>query len=264
MYNDNLFLKLPREEQKTIIEAIIFASDETVTFRTLYKLLITNETINPNEDAAYDSSSTGELTIDDEIAKSLNFTPDTLAEIIKDINQDLINTGRPYQIVNYANGYQFATLTHYGEYIHNLLKSKTKRRLSQAALETLSIIAYKQPITKPEIEQIRGVNSNEVVNALIEKNLVKIAGRKDVLGKPLLYGTTNDFLKIFGIRSLDDLPKLREIDDIAAELSGSSEDEKDLTISISRDEADSILKASKSILPDEVNDFEKIESREEL
>ncbi len=261
MYSDNLFLKLPREEQKSIIEAIIFASDEVVTFKTLYKLLITNETISPAEDLETDASHPDELTIDDEIARNLNFTPETLEELIQGINLDLINTGRPYQIVNYAGGYQFATLSHYGEYIYSLIKAKTRRRLSQAALETLAIIAYKQPITKPEIEQIRGVNSSEVVNSLTEKNLVRILGRKDVLGKPLLYGTTNDFLKIFGIRSLDDLPKLREVDDIATELSSSANDDKDLTISISREEADKILKSSQSILSEEENtDFESEET----
>ncbi|MEJ5246017.1 MAG: SMC-Scp complex subunit ScpB [Bacteroidota bacterium] len=243
--NNNLFLQLPREEQKAIIEAIIFASDEIVTFKTLYKLLITHESLPPVE---VTENNSGELTIDDEIAQSINFTPEILDEMIRDINQDLINTGRPYQIVNYANGYQFATLGHYGQYIYNFLKSKTKRRLSQASLETLSIIAYRQPITKAEVEQIRGVNSGEIINSLVEKNLVRIVGRKEVLGKPLLFGTTQDFLKIFGLRSLEDLPKLREIDEIAEELAQPSKDEQDtVTFSISKEEADKILRSSTKI-----------------
>ena len=93
----------------------------------------------------------------------------------------MIVTGRPYLIVKAAGGFQFATRRDYGELMQRLYKSKSKKRFSQAALETLSIIAYKQPISKPEIEQIRGVNSNEVVNSLIEKNLVEITGRKEVL-----------------------------------------------------------------------------------
>ena len=182
----------------------------------------------------------------------LNVNEDTLDSLVTTayiyINQDLINTGRPYQIVNYANGYQFATLGHYGQYIYNFLKSKTKRRLSQAALETLSIIAYRQPITKAEVEQIRGVNSGEIINSLVEKNLVRIVGRKEVLGKPLLFGTTQDFLKIFGLRSLEDLPKLREIDEIAEELAQPSKDEQDtVTFSISKEEADKILRSSTKI-----------------
>lgn len=241
--NENIFLQLPREEQKAIIEAIIFASDEVVTFKTLYKLLITNESIPPREDD--DEKKSTELTIDDEIAENINFTPEILDEMIRDINQDLINTGRPYQIVNYANGYQFATLSHYGQYIHNFLKSKSRRRLSQAALETLAIIAYRQPITKAEVEQIRGVSSGEIINSLVEKNLVRIVGRKEVLGKPLLFGTTQDFLKVFGLRSLDDLPKLREIEEIAEELSKpDSQDYEEITIAITKEEADKILRSS--------------------
>ncbi len=251
--NGNLFLQLPREEQKAIIEAIIFASDDIVTFKTLYKLLITNESLPPVE--LNEKSSDDELTLDDEIAKSINFTPEILDEMIRDINQDLINTGRPYQIVNYANGYQFATLSHYGQYIYDFLKSKTKRRLSQAALETLAIIAYRQPITKAEVEQIRGVNSGEIINSLVEKNLVRIVGRKEVLGKPLLFGTTQDFLKIFGLRSLEDLPKLREIDEIAEELAHPQKEEETVTFSISKEEADKILRASSKFKLDNQDDL---------
>ncbi len=244
---DNNFLTLGRDEQKSIIEALIFASDEIISYKTLYKLLITHETLSAHEEpeAGLDSIS-GEMTIDSEIARNNNFTPEFIEDIVKQINQDLINTGRPFHIVHFANGYQFATLRHYGEYIHNLLKSKTKRRLSQASMETLSIISYKQPITKPEIEQIRGVNSNEIVNALIEKNLVKIAGRKDVLGKPLLFATTSDFLKTFGLKSLEDLPRLREIDELASELGGGNSSEDDFVITISKAESDQILKSTDS------------------
>ena len=91
---------------------------------------------------------------------------------------------------------------------------KSKRRLSQAALETLAIIAYKQPITKPELEQIRGVNSDYILNTLLEKNLITITGRAETIGRPLLYGTTTEFLKYFGLYNLSDLPKPREIEEI--------------------------------------------------
>jgi segregation and condensation protein B len=83
-------------------------------------------------------------------------------------------------------------------------------------LETLAIIAYKQPISKPEIEKIRGVNSNEIVNSLLDKGLIKIVGRSDALGKPLVYGTTEEFLRTFGLYSLEELPKLRELEDMSA------------------------------------------------
>ncbi len=235
MQNKTDFLELPRDQQKAIIEALIFSSEEVLNYKTLYKLLITNEPIFSVERES-DENNVNEITIDDEIAEKNNFTTEILEEMIHEINQELINTGRPYQIVNFAGGYQFATLPHYGYFVHNYIKSKTKRRLSQASMETLSIIAYKQPITKPEIEQIRGVNSNEIVNSLIEKNFVKIVGRKDVLGKPLLFATTQDFLKTFGLHSLDDLPRLREIEDIANSLSSEQSTEKDdFTIVIKRE-----------------------------
>jgi hypothetical protein len=98
--------------------------------------------------------------------------------------------------------------------VQRLLKARNRKRLSQAALETLAIIAYRQPITKAEIEAIRGVNVSEVVNSLVEKQLVAMVGRSETIGKPLLYGTTEDFLRIFGLNDLSDLPKLREIDDL--------------------------------------------------
>ena len=101
--------------------------------------------------------------------------------------------------------------------MRQLCKTGAKKRLSQAALETISIIAYRQPITKPDIEQIRGVNSAEVVNTLLEKGLVEVVGRRDTLGRPMTYGTTHEFMRMFGMYSLDDLPKLKsmaELDDL--------------------------------------------------
>jgi segregation and condensation protein B len=95
-----------------------------------------------------------------------------------------------------------------------LSSEKSKRRLSQAALETLSIIAYKQPLTKPELESIRGVNSDYILNTLLEKNLITISGRAETVGRPLLYSTTSEFLKYFGLNKLSDLPKPREMEEI--------------------------------------------------
>ena len=133
-----------------------------------------------------------------------------------------------------AGGYQFATRREYGEVIRHLVNLRKKKRLSQAALETIAIVAYRQPITKPEVEQIRGVNSSEIMNSLLDKNLVKIVGRKDSLGKPLLYATTNEFLRVFGLKRLEDLPKLRELEEIATEDIGRSGDQ--ITINAILDE----------------------------
>lgn len=220
------FLNLTRLEQKSIVEVLLFSSQEPVSLRDLYDFFVLNYNTEPkqqkmNEKADFVSEDTMEEPDQPELYDSYKETGKVFDEIfegiIEEINEELFETGRPFQIVNVAGGYQFATRSEYGELLNQLIKSKTKKRLSQAALEALSIIAYKQPVSKPEIEQIRGVNSNEIVNSLIEKKLVKMVGRKDVLGKPLLFGTTEDFLKTFGLNSLQDLPNLRELEDIQLE-----------------------------------------------
>ena len=135
-------------------------------------------------------------------------------ELVEEINEDLERTARPFRIVKIAGGFQFATTPQHGHLVQRLLKAKNRKRLTQAALETIAIVAYRQPITKAEVDAIRGVNAGEVVNSLVEKQLVAMVGRSESLGKPLLYGTTEEFLRIFGLNSLSDLPKLREIDDL--------------------------------------------------
>lgn len=245
------FFTLSRERQRKTLEALIFASDEPLTNKILYKVLVLEEGLNAIPEQAQHAEGTGmpEATVTEAQAEpnadapaqvTIDGTVETLPvkknlpdvkqlaqladELVEEINDELYTTERPYKVVRIAGGYQFATTSDYGEFVARLMKSRTKRRLSQAALEVLSIVAYKQPITKPEIEAIRGVNSNEVINALVEKDLVTISGRSEAVGKPLLYGTTDEFLRTFGLHSLNDLPKLRELDDLfknkARELAG--------------------------------------------
>ena len=114
------------------------------------------------------------------------------------------------QIVKSGGGYQFLTKPVYHEAVAALLHQVSRRRLTTAAMETLAIIAYKQPVTKTQIEQIRGVNSDYTVNKLMEKELVEIIGRSSEVGKPLLYGTTAFFMDYFGINDIDELPKIKE------------------------------------------------------
>ena len=116
-----------------------------------------------------------------------------------------------FQIYAMAGGYQFLTKPAYQASISILLKQKSKKRLSNAALETLAIVAYKQPITKTEIEQIRGVNSDYAIQKLLEKELLVIRGKSDAVGRPLLYGTSDRFMDYFGISSLKDLPQPKDI-----------------------------------------------------
>ena len=112
----------------------------------------------------------------------------------------------PFEVMKTGGGYQFLTKPAYQPSIGILLKQQSKKRLSTSALETLSIIAYKQPVTKSEMEQIRGVNCDYSVQKLLEKELVEIKGKSDALGRPLLYGTSEKFMDYFGINDLKDLP----------------------------------------------------------
>lgn len=117
---------------------------------------------------------------------------------------------RGFRVKELAGGYQLITDPALAETVRTFIREKEKKRLSQASLETLSIIAYRQPITKPEIEYIRGVNIDTSLKTLLEKGLVRITGRKDAAGRPMLYSTTKEFLDHFGLGSLKELPKLAD------------------------------------------------------
>ena len=123
-------------------------------------------------------------------------------ELIEEYNKEEYS----FQIVQISGGYQFLTKPAYQASISILLKQQSKKRLSTAALETLSIIAYKQPITKAAIEQIRGVGCDYAIQKLLEKSLVEIKGKDDTVGRPMLYGTSDKFMEYFGINALQDLP----------------------------------------------------------
>lgn len=114
-------------------------------------------------------------------------------------------------IIEVANGYQMVTNPRYAEWIMKFKKMHISSKLSMPALETLAIIAYKQPIIRAEIEQIRGVNSDSSIKTLLDKRLIKIMGRKEVPGRPFLYGTTREFLQYFGLKDLTELPTLKDL-----------------------------------------------------
>lgn len=174
----------------SVIEALIFASDEAVSATDLHKSI---------------------RQIDGE---DVQLSVEEIETAIDELNDKYDAAGLSFRIVKVARGFLFATRAEYSNYLGYLSSEKSKRRLSQAALETLAIIAYKQPITKPELESIRGVNSDYILNMLLEKNLITISGRSDTIGRPLLYGTTDEFLKYFGLYQITDLPKPREIEEI--------------------------------------------------
>jgi segregation and condensation protein B len=174
----------------SVIEALIFSSDDVIAADEIIKSI---------------------KVIDGE---ETQVSLEEIEETVDLLNKNYEEQNFSFRILRIANGYLFATTKDYSKYVGYLSSEKSKRRLSQAALETLSIIAYKQPITKPEIESIRGVNSDYILNTLLEKNLVNISGRAESVGRPLLYSTTDEFLKYFGLNKLSDLPKPREIEEI--------------------------------------------------
>jgi segregation and condensation protein B len=130
---------------------------------------------------------------------------------IADLNDKYVTAGLSFRIEEIARGYQMLTQPEYQPWLAKLNRQQAQTRLSPAALETLSIVAYKQPVIRADIEAIRGVGCGEVVNRLREMGLVKILGRADIVGRPILYGTTRQFLDVFGLADLDDLPPLETL-----------------------------------------------------
>jgi segregation and condensation protein B len=165
---------------KQIIEALLFASDAPLGLATLVETL-------DGPDAA------------------------EVASIVQDLSRDLEESGRGVSLIEIAGGYQIVTRRECAPWIERMLRSRRKVRLSRAGLETLAIVAYKQPITKVEIDSIRGVDSGGALHTLLERNLVLIKGRSKAVGRPLLYATSTEFLSYMGVNDLADLPELKEL-----------------------------------------------------
>ncbi len=180
---------------KSLIEALVFAVEEPLTAQQIK--------------AIYEEAS------DDGEKRRVEIVE--IQKIIAELNDEFQNAQKPYRIIQIAGGYQFATLAEYAAWLSRLHKEQTRRKLSQSALETLAIIAYKQPITTPDIESIRGVNCDYVLRTLLEKELITIMGRAPTVGRPLLYGTTRGFLKHFGLNDIADLPRPREIEELLSD-----------------------------------------------
>lgn len=135
-------------------------------------------------------------------------------QLVDSINQELLDQHRPYSIEMVAGGYAFMTRSEQHRWLRIFQHRNAARRLSQSALESLAVVAYKQPITKPELDIIRGVDSGYVIRSLLEKDLIEVAGRAETPGRPLYYRTSTTFLEHFGLNSVSELPKPREIEDI--------------------------------------------------
>ena len=132
-------------------------------------------------------------------------------QCIENLNGKYLTSNNAFRIEQIAGGYQMLTLSPYNYWLKKLLRARSDSKLSPAAVETLAIIAYKQPVMRADIEVVRGVATGEVIRTLCYKGLVKIVGRAEVLGRPMLYGTTKKFLETFGLNTLKDLPKIEEL-----------------------------------------------------
>jgi segregation and condensation protein B len=176
----------PEAPPGRILEALLFASDEPLSARRVAALI---------EGA----------------------TEGSVRDLVRDLNADYLREDRAFHVQEVAGGYRLVTRPEFAGWVADLRSSDSAPRLSQAALETLSIVAYKQPVTRAELESIRGVAVEGVLKTLVDRELVRITGREEGMGRPLLYGTTPHFLEYFGLPSLDALPRPDELEILFAD-----------------------------------------------
>lgn len=157
---------------------------------------------------------TGEPLGPKDLARILECDIDLVEEIVEAMIREYENQGRGIKIISINGMYQLVTKPQNSDYVQKLLKKNTRQSLSQASLESLAIIAYKQPVTRVDIDEIRGVKSDSAVQRLMEKNLIKEMGRLEVPGRPIQYGTTEEFLRQFGLEDLKELPSLDLFEEI--------------------------------------------------
>lgn len=177
-------MNMPQDNARSVIEALLFASEKPLTLEQIKKVL--------------DGMDTTQI-----------------RAILEELGKDYEQSGRGIRLAEIAGGFQIATFAGYSPFLKKLFKERNAQSLSKPALETLAIIAYKQPLTKLEVELLRNVNVDGVIKSLLEKNLIRISGRKKVAGRPFVYGTTRQFMEYFGLKSLEDLPKMEEFGALA-------------------------------------------------
>lgn len=172
-----------------VAEALIFAADEPVGSGAIAGVY-TEVTGNEEVDAA------------------------AVDEAVERLNRDYADSGRTFRIHAWAGGYRMATIREVAPFVRALVAAEEERRLSRSLMETLSVIAYKQPVSKPEVDFVRGVDADYAIKKLLEKKFVTVVGRSEAIGRPLLYGTTDFFLEQFGLNALNELPRPREIEQL--------------------------------------------------
>lgn len=172
---------MENSELKKIIETLLFITDEPLSVSRISKI----------------------CEVDEKLVET----------VIEDIKHDYDSQNRALSVIKIAGGWQMSTRPEYSLWVRKLYTSRLTTRLSNAAMEVLGIIAYRQPVTKAEIEAIRGVDSSGPIDTLVERKLITSIGRKEVVGRPIMYGTTDEFLKHFGLNSIEDLPKIETLVD---------------------------------------------------
>lgn len=175
---------MERERLKSILESLLFAAEGPLTIQQLGEIL---EAVEKKE----------------------------VVSLLEELKSEYEAASRGFRLVEVAGGYQLRTAGENAEWVRRLYR-KPPARLSRAALETLAVVAYKQPITRAEVEFIRGVDVDGVLSTLLERRLIRIVGRKDVPGKPFLYGTTPEFLEAFSLKDLSELPTVRETEELSS------------------------------------------------
>jgi segregation and condensation protein B len=200
---------------KNIVEALVFASDVPISENKIAALI---------EDT----------------------TPGAVKKTIDELNAEFSKENRSFFITRIGGGFQVNTRKDMSPWIKKLFKGKTRPRLSQAGLESLAIIAFKQPISRVEVDAIRGVHSGGVLKNLLERNLIAISGRGSGAGKPLLYGTTKEFLQYLGVNDVSDLPKPKEIEEIMGKLDASVESTEHILEALTTDEEEEAEESKES------------------
>lgn len=180
---------MPSETLERVTEALIFAADEPVS-STAIAATFAEVTGNEGVDAA------------------------AVEEAVDALNRCYAEGGRTFRIHAWAGGYRMATIREVAPFVRALVAAEEERRLSRSLMETLAVIAYKQPVAKPEVDFVRGVDADYAIKKLLEKKFVTVVGRSDAIGRPLLYGTTDFFLEQFGLNDLGELPRPREIEQL--------------------------------------------------
>ncbi|MBI4387670.1 MAG: SMC-Scp complex subunit ScpB [Candidatus Omnitrophica bacterium] len=222
-----------REEAKRVVEAILFASSRPMTVAELRKVL-------------------------------KGFSALKVEELISELRSEYERDGRSFRMTEIAGGFEISTEPKYAPWILKLELQKKARQATQSALETLAILAYKQPLTRAEIEDLRGVDVSGVLSTLLERNLIKVVGKKEIPGRPFLYGTTEKFLEHFGLKSLIELPDISEIKSLI-EKSVRREDflfAKDTNIPVTQQEGQVVDSGATQAASPEENQIQENEAKE--